>query len=306
MRAAIETADPPQSGPGMADLATAFSVTRWEGGRSASYSAAEDASGGRPYLDSVEIQMGRSYRDQAIDLELGRADIVELGINELRRAATTPRRIWTSEPVRLLALVFGPQVTDIRIREALALAVDRSAIHNVLLQRQGEIAGSLLPQWVSGYAFLFPTAADPAKARSLVASIPPASRTVTLAVEDTDWRFLADRIVLNARDAGLAVSTGTPTGSPDLRFVELRITSTDPAQALVSLAASLGLPEPQRPTTPDAIFHSERSYLADFKVIPLFHLPLSYGVGPRVRGGPGITPLGEWKFENLWLESSRP
>ena len=41
-------------------------------------------------------------------------------------------------------------------------------------------------------------------------------------------------------------------------------------------------------------------------MIPLIHLPDVYGVGPRVKGGPGITPLGEWRFENLWLEGATP
>jgi hypothetical protein len=45
--------------------------------------------------------------------------------------------------------------------------------------------------------------------------------------------------------------------------------------------------------------------LEGFRVIPLFHLPDVYGVSPRVKGGPGITPLGEWRFENLWLEGGR-
>ncbi len=317
VREAIETVDPPQTGPGMADLAGAFSISRWEGGRLAVYSANDDAPGGRPYLDSVEIQMARPHRDQAVDLELGRADVVELGINEIRRSGTTPavaRRIWSSEPVRLLALVFATdpnrrslRVVDARVREAVALSVDRSAIHNVLLQRQGEIAGSLLPQWISGYAFLFPTAADPARARMLAGSLPLEARTLSLSVEDPEWRAVADRIALNARDAGLVVSTSLANPNADLRLVELRITSSDPAQALASLTAALGLPEPPRANAaPEALFSAERSYLTDFKLIPLFHLPYSYGVGPRVRGGPGITPLGEWRFENLWLEGPRP
>jgi hypothetical protein len=25
-----------------------------------------------------------------------------------------------------------------------------------------------------------------------------------------------------------------------------------------------------------------------------------------VKGPAGVTPLGEWRFENLWLESGRP
>ena len=38
----------------------------------------------------------------------------------------------------------------------------------------------------------------------------------------------------------------------------------------------------------------------------LFHLADITGAAARVRGGPGITPLGEWRFENLWLEGGQP
>jgi peptide/nickel transport system substrate-binding protein len=315
IRASIEAPDPPQTGVGIPDLASAFSVTRWEGGRLATLAADEDAPGGRPYLDGIEIQMGRPHREQAIDLELGNADIVELGVGQaLSPANRSPsRRIWMSEPVRLLALVFAPQVTDARLREAVALAVDRAAIHNVLLQRLGEIAGSLLPQWISGYAFLFPTAADPLRARSLASALAPPLRALTLSFTDPEWRALADRIALNARDAGIAITAGQNTPNADLRLLEVRIPSADPAQALAALASVFAFPEPARErysvtgaTTPETLLAVERSYLASFRVIPLFHLPYCYGVGPRVRGGPGITPLGQWRFENLWLEPGRP
>ena len=99
--------------------------------------------------------------------------------------------------------MFGPKVEDARVREALALTVDRAAIHRVLLQRQGEISGALLPQWVSGHAFLFPARPDVPRARSLAAGLPAASRTLTLAGED---RAIVERIALNARDAGLIVT----------------------------------------------------------------------------------------------------
>ena len=301
VHASIETADPPQTGPGMADLAPAFSITRWEGGRLAVYTAADNAPGGRPFLDSMEIQMARPYRDQAIDLELGRADLVELGVNEVRRQAAN-RRVWATEPVRLLALVFDPRVTDPRVRESVALAIDRSAIHTVLLQRLGEIAGSLLPQWISGYAFLFPTATDPAKARALALAAPPPARSLSLSFDDSQWRPVAERIALNARDAGLQITVAPGNANAELRLLELRIASSDPSQALASIASSLGLAEPPHAATPEGLLAAERALLADFRVIPLFHLPYSYGVGPRVHGGPGITPLGEWRFENLWLE----
>jgi len=301
----IETADPPQIGPGMADLGGAFSVTRWEGGHAAVYSAGESAEGGRPFLDSVEIQMGRALRDQAIDLETGKADLVELGLAEIRRPAPA-RKIWNTAPVRLIALSFAPRVTDERVREALALSVDRGAIHSVLLQRQGEISGGLLPQWISGYAFLFSTAADPARARSIVSGLPPQARAVTLSFEDPWLRPMAERIALNARDAGLSVSTAGSNPAADVRLLEVRITASDPSVALARTAATLGLAEPPRADSPEALFTAERALLEGFRVVPLFHLPYFYGVSSRVRGGPGITPLGEWRFENLWLEGSRP
>jgi hypothetical protein len=230
---------------------------------------------------------------------------VELGPNDLRRQPAG-RRIWTTSPVRVLALVFAPHFEDARVREALALAVDRSAIHTVLLQRQGEISGALLPQWLSGYAFLFPTTADLGRARQLAAG----ARPIALSVNDPAVRAIAERIALNARDAGLAVSVTPQAANADVALVELRIASADPVKALARIAADLGLPAPPRDlsanASPEQTYAAERALLEGFRVIPLIHLPDVYGVGPRVRGGPGITPLGEWRFENLWLEGARP
>jgi ABC-type transport system substrate-binding protein len=208
--------------------------------------------------------------------------------------------------VRLLALEFGNRIEDSRIREALALAVDRSAIHTVLLQRQGEISGALLPQWLSGYAFLFPTAADVTKARALLASLPAIVRALTLSVDDAVWRPIAERIALNARYAGLTVTVVSQGADADVRLVEVRVGSSDPAVALSGMAASLGLPSPPRSDSPETQFAAERALLEGFRVIPLIHLPDVYGVSPRVKGGPGITPLGEWRFESLWVEGGRP
>ena len=304
VREAIETADPPQSGTGMADLGNAFTAARWEAGRSAVYAAEDRAAGGRPFLDAVEIVMGRTLREQAIDLESGKADLIELSWSDARRA-TPSRRTWSSAPVRVVLLAFGPRVEDARVREALALAVNRAAIHNVLLQGQGEISGALLPQWISGYAFLFQTTADVARARALAAAAPPAARSFTLAVDDAALRPVADRIALNARDAGLAVSV-VQGAAADARLAEVRIPSRDGARSLAAVAAALGLVVAGRTDTPEALYTAEKALLEGFRVVPLFHLPETYGAGPRVRGAPGITPLGEWRFENLWLEGGRP
>jgi peptide/nickel transport system substrate-binding protein len=306
IREAIETPDPPQAGPGLGDLFPAFAINRWEAGSRAVFVAGENAPHGRPFLDSVEVHMGRPLRDQSLALELGRADVVELGPAELRRQAAG-RRVWSSSPVRVIALSFASKVEDARVREALSLAVDRSAIHNVLLQRQGEISAALLPQWLSGYAFVFPTSQDLVRARSLLAGMPAAARTLALSVEDPALRPVADRIALNARDAGLNISVSPQNAAADVRLTEARVTSSDPLRDLAALSLAFGLPAPPpRADTPEALYSAERSLLDGFHVIPLFHLPVVYGVSPRVKGGPGITPLGEWRFENLWLEGGRP
>jgi ABC-type transport system substrate-binding protein len=304
VRDPIETADPPQAGPGMGDLGGWFAISRWEAGRSAVYSAEENAPGGRPYLDTVEIVMGRPLREQAADLESGKADLIELGWNDARRN-TPGRRSWSSAPVRVVVLAFGPRVEDARVREALALAVNRAAIHSVLLQGQGEISGALLPQWISGYAFLFSTSVDVARARALAAAAPAAARSFTLGVDDAALQLMADRIKLNAREAGLAVSV-VQGPAADVKLTEVRVTARDGAKALAGMAAALGLTAPGRTDTPEALYGAEKALLEGFRVVPLFHLPEVYGVGPRVKGAPGISPLGEWRFENLWLESGRP
>jgi hypothetical protein len=296
LRAPIEEADPPATGPTLARLNGPFAITRWEGGHRAVYTAEENAPGGRPFLDAVDVQLGRPLRDRAI--ETNRAEIVELAPNELRRVPAG-QRIWTSSPVRVLALVFGPRVEDPRVREALALAVDRAAIHNVLLQKQGEISGALLPEWVSGYAFVFPASADVPRARSLTAGVPAAARALTLAAGE---RALADRIAVNARDAGLTVTVVAASAAADVRLAQARVVSENGAEALPVLAAAFGLPEPPRAASPESLYAAERGLLDGFRVVPLFHLPDLYAVSPRVKGGPGITPLGEWRFETLWID----
>ena len=63
---------------------------------------------------------------------------------------------------------------------------------------------------------------------------------------------------------------------------------------------------PARAVSPEALYAAEKAMLEGFRVVPLFQLPAVYGVSPKVRGGAGVSPLGEWRFENLWLEGGRP
>ena len=292
-----------------------FRATAFEPGHRATFAANQDYWGGRPFLDVIDVQLGRGLHDQFLDLDLGKADIVEIAPTDLRRASSQGHIVWSSAPVSLIALSFGP-APDRRLREALALSIDRATMHTVLLQKQGEATAALLPQWISGYAFAFPTAPDLPRARSLANALPAAARTVTLTYDPgmRAARALADRVAVNARDAGLNVQVSPQNPRADVRLVEVHLASLDPAPALAGLAAALGLQAPGAPAastsaeSPAAFYQSERRLLEGFRAIPLFQLPVLYGAAGRVRvyGPQPITKLGDWRFDNVWLSGTVP
>src|SRR5947208_464195 len=132
--------------------------------------ANDDYWGGRPYLDGIEIQLLRPIQEQMIDLQLGNADVAEIAAEQATRVQQEGRRVISSAPVELLALRFNlnkPPARDEQVRRVISGAIDREAIHSVLLQRTGEASAGLLPRWMSGYSFLFASSARPAPLRPL-------------------------------------------------------------------------------------------------------------------------------------------
>jgi len=281
-----------------------FRVAAFEPGRHATLAANTDYWGGRPFLVAIEIQFGRSLRDQSADFELGKADVVE---------ASPPRgrTLWSSADAVLMALVFAADTprrsVDERLRDALAFSIDRATMHLVILQKHGEVSASLLPQWLSGYAFLFSSAPDVSRARLLAAGLP---RTLTLSYDPAmrAARALAERIAVNARDAGLTLQVSPENPQADMRLAELRIRWLDPEQALIALAADLNLHAPELAAPPTSLYEAEHLLLMDKRVIPLFHLPVVYAASDAVRvfSGPPVTRLGDWDFSGVWLTPPAP
>jgi peptide/nickel transport system substrate-binding protein len=286
-----------------------FRITEWQAGKRALLGAYEGYWGGRPFADSVELLMGRGYRDQSIDLELGKADLVELPIGVARRTAQPSLRTWTSVPSELMALVFehGHAATDVaRVREAIALSVNRAAIQNVLLERQGESTAALLPAWLSGYAFLFPDARNLDRARELTSTLPKSGPRISLAYDPADplARPVAERIALDARESGIVVQA-IPGARSDVRLARYRLRSLDASQVLADVAAWLGAEPPAPAVTPEAIYSTERKLLEDFRVVPLFHLPEIYGLSSRVKNW-DPQAWGDWRLGDVWLEARKP
>ncbi len=291
----------------------AFRIAEWQPRRRLLLAANEDCWAGRPFLDSIAVEMGVHASEQLIHLELGKADLVELSPDQVRRASQSGARTWSSAPAELLALVFAlrrPAVQEVRLRRAVALSIDRGSIVKVLLQNQGEVAGGLLPQWLSGYAFLFPSGSDVERAKQLRSGL-SAAAPLALVYDSDDAlaRAVAERVAVNARAVGIPVQvSGAGSAAPaeaDVRLIRLRLASTDPRAALESLLASLGEPEslPPAGAAPEQLYAAERTLVESFRVVPLAHLAETYGLGPQVKNWMPRR-WGGWRLEALWLDTS--
>ncbi|HWR17448.1 MAG TPA: ABC transporter substrate-binding protein [Terriglobales bacterium] len=259
--------------------------------------------GGRPYLDTLEIKTGRNSRDQLNDFSFDHVDVVELAADMLRRLQQERMRVELSRPSVTLLLVFNSKKTelgDLRIRQAISLAIDRGSIHSVIFQRQGEVAGSLLPNWLTGYAFLFPTAPDQAKARDLLkqAGRPPA---ITIGYDPTEsvQRLIAERVALNLRDVGIAGSA-VASNSADLRIETVSVSSLNPAVALNALVEKLSIMQPFTSDNIESLYSNERTALQTYSAIPLVHIPKVTALKERVRNF-DPSPAGQWRFADVWL-----
>ena len=297
----------------------AFRILEWETGKHATLAANDGYSGGRPFVDGIEIQMGRNAKDRLIDLELDKTDLAEIPAEQARRAAQRGLRLSTSRLDELMAVLFvsgRPVAEDAQVREALARSIDRTSIANGILQKEGEPAGGLLPQWSSGTAFLFPTAADLPGSKELWSRIagPP---KILLGYDAGDGleQTVAERIVVDAREAGIQVAIAglapglSNSAKPDARLVRLRMSSPQPRTALQGFIAEIGpwtgmdwapLPDP---ASPEQIYERESSIVSSHRIVPLVWLPQVYGLGSRVRDWQAPAPGQSWPLADVWLDA---
>jgi len=248
--------------------------------------ANENYWGGRPFVDKVEIVTHRSVRDQWLDLSVGRADLVEVPAEELRQAQQQHLTVVSSPPVTLLALAVSDSslLSNPNLRSAIALAVDRSALSNVIFQKQGEVTASMLPGALTGYSFLFPTDRDLNKAHEVRGGLntPP----LTLAAENNPiMQLAAQRLALNLHEAGfnVQVANAATVLHKDLALLQLTLASSQPQAALESMLRSVGVVTPVLENTPAGLYNTEREFLGTHTLIPLIYLPRAYAISGRVR-----------------------
>jgi MarR-like DNA-binding transcriptional regulator SgrR of sgrS sRNA len=239
---------------------------------------------GRPFVDAIELRTHRAISDQWLDLGAGRADMVEVPAEDIRQAQQQRLAIAVSAPVEVLALQITASNTlaDLSLRTAIAFAIDRTTLANVIYQKQAKPAASLLPQNVSGYAFLFTAERNLDKARELRRG---ESAALSLAADGNGAvQLAAQRIVLNLREAGFNAQLAPASGrAPDLTLRTFLLDSGDPSSDLVQILRAAGEAAPAIGSEPEAAYNAEHEYLARRTLIPLVHLPRAYAIGGRVR-----------------------
>jgi peptide/nickel transport system substrate-binding protein len=239
---------------------------------------------GRPFVDAIDIRSRRPVPDQWLDLSAGRADVVEVPADELRQARQLHFNVLASQPVQLLALQISDSgaLTNANLRAAIAMAIDRNPLANVIFQKEGQITASLLPQAISGYAFLFPTDRDLNKAQQLRGGITPPPLSLRTD-SDPAMQLAAQRIALNLREAGFNIQLAGPASSrTDLSLIALPSQASDPAAVLGEI---LRKQEPTAVVDPEALmqYRAEREFLERRTIVPLLYLPRACAMSPRVR-----------------------
>jgi peptide/nickel transport system substrate-binding protein len=285
-----------------------FRVDTWQAGRFATFVAYDNCWQGRPFIDAIQLQMGQAYTEQLLQIESRQADIAEVPIPYFPRLQQGGVRVEFSAPQDLYALLLAPATSkNSRLRDALSASIDRAAIENVFLQRHGAATAALLPQWITGYAALFPAARDLERSQQLrheLGNLP----VLNLAYDNSDplARTIAERIALNARDAGINLrplpADASGQAASDLRLARITLPSADATLNLQAIAEQIGAPLSFSKDITDAdLFQAESQLLKSQALIPLAHVATATAVSPRVRNWSRYED-GRWRFENLWIE----
>jgi MarR-like DNA-binding transcriptional regulator SgrR of sgrS sRNA len=170
------------------------------------------------------------------------------------------------------------------------------------LKGAGEPAASILPNWMTGYSAVFPAQGSVQRAKVVLADSRQPALILSYDPRDPQAQLIAERITLNAREAGITLQVSL-SGVADISLTRIVLPSPDPATSLRAAALALGLPQPiVHGNSVDDLYLAERTLLDAHTVIPLFHLPLAYSSGPRVRKWrPDHT--GDWNLADIWLEA---
>ncbi len=245
-----------------------FRVLEWTPRKHATLRAFDEYWGGRPYLDAIEVTLGRTPAEQFADFAAGKAELVEVNPATLLEVERQGLRKSVGPSRQLLALIFDPNsnaVADPAVRRAIAIPLDRAALGKLIVASVLTPTNQWLPEWLHGQASGSASAvATPPSAKDInnaklalqkylhessagtlqPGSTPPAP-VLSLAYDATDIksRTVAIQLQATAKESGIklmlvADQPGAPPETPpDMQLRYFRVASPDYATALIELSA---------------------------------------------------------------------
>ena len=185
-----------------------YRVTEFKAGDKMVMTAFDQYWAGRPALKTITFRMMPEMSARILALESGDVDLIDaISPQETERLAKNSKLKIVNPPsagfVRIYMNVQKGPLTDKRVRQAIAYAIDREAIVKNLFMGQAEVARSLAPPGVFGYTGEYDVYKyDPAKAKEVLRQAGATNLKFTLM--HSPGRYLLSTEVVEAIKANLA------------------------------------------------------------------------------------------------------
>ena len=169
-----------------------YVLAEWRHGQYLRLTAREDYFDGRPKLNGIYYRIIPEDLTAVIEFDTGRLDVLLIPSSEYRRYTTDPAwrdLVYGRTGLNTYYLGFNctrPPFDDVRVRQAVNLAIDRKQILNTIMEKRGVLATGPIPPelWKNkawsrvlqgqGYAY------DPQKARDLIRQAGVEGKTIKI------------------------------------------------------------------------------------------------------------------------------
>ncbi|SEF44403.1 ABC transporter substrate-binding protein [Bosea lathyri] len=189
-----------------------YKLREWQKGVQATVDAVDTYWRGKPPFKTVVFRAVPDVSTRIADLKTGRADLVRLlPPDEAIALKKEPALNVLTVPTERVGYMFinaqaGP-TTDLKVRQAIAYAVDKQGIIDALLQGLGKPVNSIGADPIFGYqADIAGYGYDPAKAKALVKEAKAEGAELTFLTSPAYDRRIVEAIQQMVNDVGLKVN----------------------------------------------------------------------------------------------------
>lgn len=203
---------------GMRPIGTGpFLLRSWQHGQDVVLEARSDYFEGPPLVRGIRYRVVPEDLTAVVEFETGRLDVLQIPASEFRRYTTDPawkEQVRTAQGLNTyyIGLNCGrPPFSDLRMRQAASLAIDRKKMLDTVYEHRGILAAGPIPPALRTYGGLTPGPDspypfDPGRARRLVRDAGWENKPFTLYISaEPEILDLAEVVQNYLRQAGMEV-----------------------------------------------------------------------------------------------------